>query len=58
MLLDCFGIKDMAKINSQALQKTVFTAHPAWQLGLAKHQSIKNWLRPPAQSKIQTVEPA
>lgn len=28
MLLDCFGIKDVAKINSQALQKSVFTAYP------------------------------
>lgn len=41
MLLDCFGIKDVAKINSQALQKTVFTAHPAWQLGLAKTSKHK-----------------
>lgn len=57
MLLDCFGIKDVAKINSQALQKSVFTAHPqsgSW--GLLKPQSIKNWLMPPAQSKIQTAE--
>lgn len=28
MLLDCFGIKDVAKINSQALQKSIFTAYP------------------------------
>lgn len=57
MLLDCFGIKDVAKINSQALQKSVFTAHlqpGSWVF--LKPQSIKNWLLPPAQSKIQTVE--
>lgn len=59
MLLDRLGIKAVAKINSQALLKSVFTAHPqsgGW--ALLKPQSIKNWLAPPAQYKIQAVEQA
>lgn len=58
MLLDCFGTKDVAKINSQALQKMFSQLTQAGSWVLLQRQSIKNWLKPPAQSKIQTVEPA
>jgi len=59
MLLDSFGIKDVAKKNSQDLQKNIFTSHPesgSW--ALLKSQSTKNWLMPSAQARIQTVDPA